>query len=109
MIPQQKRSKHLARAGRIGVSDHYEFLALRAFALQPAWIAARDVERVSSLGNDPFESHGAGLLHDRIAAAGHVLAEIDARADVALGEHFPEPLFPLKQRRLAQVLSIAEE
>ena len=91
----------------IGEAPDDELLFVDAFFFQPCLCPTGAVNRVRSLGNNPFEAHAAGLGEDVLAGTFEMLAEMQmgmlSRNDGA------QCLLPLQQGPAPQIDAIEVE
>ena len=100
---QQRGERPLFLGGGPPAADD-EFVASRAFRLDPPRRAPRDIGLVGPLRHDAFEPHSAGLLQDFAPVADYVVAVEDDVGSIA--QQRREPPLALDQRKAGEILSI---
>src|SRR3954469_4104921 len=92
VVADEQRADPDAAALRIGEPADDELLALRAFRLHPAAMAARLVRTIAQLRDNPFEADVARLLEERSAAALDMFGIADASGLAAADQWLPPRL-----------------
>ena len=100
---QQRGKRPLFLGGGPPTADD-EFIASRAFRLDPPRGAPRDIGLVGPLRHDAFEPHSAGLLQDLAPVADYMVAVQDDVGSIV--QQRREPLLALDQRKAGEILSI---
>ena len=106
---EQKRGERLALHVGTAIAADDEFLAARAFDLEPVLAAPRDVGPVGPLRDDAFEPRRAGLRVELRPRALHVIG-IDEKIRYALRrQQFGKLRATFLQRLLAPILAVEVE
>ena len=104
--PQQQRPEAFSRTLGLRESDDHKFLPLFAFAFEPGSVAPRNIWRIRSLGDDPFQRQAARLAQNLFTGRIKMLAVANPLAQAALREQFLQPRLAFDQGRLRQVHTV---